>query len=214
MADGEASSVRLVASLGVAGLLSGVILVGVYLGTLPAIERNRAEAMTSAVYRVLPGTTRIETFEVRDGEPVRYEGPEGTLPKGEAVFAGYGEDGHLVGFAIPAEGSGFMDTIKLVYGYEPTDRKIVGMEVLDSRETPGLGDKIVSDPEFHANFDALATEPRIVPVKKGKKTAPNEVDCITGATISSEAVVRILNDSTGRWRPIVDRMLASGGASK
>jgi electron transport complex protein RnfG len=115
-----------------------------------------------------------------------------------------------VGYAIPADGSGFMDTIKLIYGFDPTRRVIVGMAVLDSRETPGLGDKIITDSEFHENFVALVVEPEIDAVKKGKKTAENQVDCITGATISSEAVVSILNRSTQRWLPVLEDAPSSG----
>jgi len=198
---------RLVVTLAAAGLLSGLILVLVFLATQPRIERNRAEALRRAVFQVLPGTATIETWVLDpDGRPAPYDGPDGTLPKGEAVYAGLRDDGTLVGVAIPAEGSGFMDTIRLIYGYDPSREVIVGMEVLDSRETPGLGDKIIGDPAFHENFEALAVRPRIVPVKDGK-TEPNQVDCITGATISSEAVVTILNRSTERWLPLVERLL-------
>ena len=71
--------------------------------------------------------------------------------------------------------------------------------MLESRETPGLGDKINKDVDFLANFTDLAVEPTIVGVKKGEKAKPNEVDCITGATISSKSVIKILNTSTGEW---------------
>lgn len=198
------SSSRLVATMAAAGLASGLVLVGVFLSTKPRIERNQAEAMTAAVFRVLPGTATIVAYEVDGGRPRRYEGPEGTIPKGESLFAGFGEDGALRGYAIPADGPGFMDTVKLIYGFDPSRQVIVGMEVLDSRETPGLGDKILYDADFLANFADLVVAPAIVPVKKGKKTKPYEVDCITGATISSEAVVKILNKSTTRWLPILE----------
>ena len=75
------------------------------------------------------------------------------------------------------------------------------MHVLESRETPGLGDRIFKDPEFVASFRSLATQPEIVLVPKGSGTAPHEVDGITGATISSKAVVKILNASTAQWTP-------------
>ncbi len=65
------------------------------------------------------------------------------------------------------------------------------MEILDSRETPGLGDKIYKDAAFVANFASLSVDPEIVAVKKGNKSAPNQIDAITGATISSKAVVKI-----------------------
>ena len=73
------------------------------------------------------------------------------------------------------------------------------MEVLESKETPGLGDKIYKDAEFVANFRQLSIEPEIVTVKKGKKSAANEVDAITGATISSKAIVRIINETNDIW---------------
>jgi electron transport complex protein RnfG len=72
------------------------------------------------------------------------------------------------------------------------------MEVLESRETPGLGDKIIKDETFVANFRDLAVTPELVAVKK-RRTRDNEVDAISGATISSNAVVRIINQSNARW---------------
>jgi electron transport complex protein RnfG len=73
------------------------------------------------------------------------------------------------------------------------------MEVLESRETPGLGDKIYKDAVFVAGFSALSVEPEIFAVKKGTKSLPNEIDAITGATISSKAVVRIINEAHAQW---------------
>jgi Na+-translocating ferredoxin:NAD+ oxidoreductase RnfG subunit len=71
-----------------------------------------------------------------------------------------------------------------------------------SRETPGLGDKIYKDPKFVAEFHGLAVEPAIKLIK-GHGEAANEVDAITGATISSKAVVRIVNQAArfGRAGP-------------
>ena len=70
------------------------------------------------------------------------------------------ESGALVGFAIPAEGAGFQDTIKLIYGFDAASHRVVGMGVLESRETPGLGDKIAKDADFLASFRDLRRGPR------------------------------------------------------
>ena len=96
-------------------------------------------------------------------------------------------------------GPGFQDTIAILYGYKPGEKIVVGMEVLESRETPGLGDKIYKDAVFVAGFSALSVEPEIFAVKKGTKSQPNEIDAITGATISSKAVVRIINEAHAAW---------------
>jgi electron transport complex protein RnfG len=206
MSSKTPTSLRLVASLAIAGLMSGLILVGVYLLTQPRILRNQAEAMRAAIFRVLPGSTNISTFVLVEDKLQPFVGGENEMPTGPAVFAGFDDNGDMIGFAIPAEGSGFMDAIKLIYGYDPKRRAIIGMQVLESRETPGLGDKILADPEFHANFVELLIDPAIVPVKKGKKTTANEVDCITGATISSEAVVSIFNNSTRQWISLLEQI--------
>ena len=197
---------RLVLSLALAGLLSGLTLVGVYLLTAPRIERNKAEALNAAIFRVLPGTTEVTAYVVENDVPRLYVTDDNSLPTGEAVFVGRDATGQLIGFAIPAAGAGFQDTIGLIYGYDPQRKVIIGMEVLDSRETPGLGDKIIVDDEFLANFDALVVTPEIVAVKKGEKSEANQVDCITGATISSEAVVQILNNSSRRWLPLLEQL--------
>jgi len=195
----EAGPVRMIFTLGVAGLLSGTALVGIYTVTLPQIERNKAAALEAALYQVLPGAVTRKAFVVKDDALVAYESPDGSLPKGEAVFAGYDASGHRVGFAIPATGPGFQDNIGLLYGFDPVTRKITGMRVLQSLETPGLGDKIVKDAKFVGEFEGLAVDPTIVLVKGGGNGLPNEVDAITGATISSRAVVSILNAGDARW---------------
>jgi electron transport complex protein RnfG len=200
------SSIRLVLALSLTGLLSGLVLVGVYLATEPRIRKNRAEALRAAIFRVLPGATEISTFVLEGDALTAWEGGGDNLPTLPAVYAGSDDGGRLVGYAIPADGPGFMDTVGLIYGLDLERRVIVGMQVLESRETPGLGDRIAFDPQFMANFVALAVDPKIEPVKRGKKVSDNQVDCITGATISSEAVVSILNRSAQRWLPLLEQL--------
>jgi electron transport complex protein RnfG len=194
----EPSSLRLVATLGIAGLLSGLIIVSVYEATLPTIKAWQAEVLREAVFKVLPGTERSERLVFQDGGLT----PKDTDDKDdEPIFAGYGAHGQLIGYAIPSAGPGFQDIIKILYGFRPAERRITGMEVLESRETPGLGDKIYKDRAFVSEFHDLAIDPEVVAVKKGTGSAPNEVDAITGATISSKAIVRIINEGNARWLP-------------
>ena len=84
-------------------------------------------------------------------------------------------------------------------------------------ETPGIGDKIAKDPVFLENFVALdarvdvsgkGLENAIVPVKRGTKTQPWQIDSISGATISSNAIARMLNDSAQQMAPIIQKDLA------
>ncbi|MBK8975596.1 MAG: FMN-binding protein [Planctomycetes bacterium] len=192
----EPNPVRLAGTLALAGLLSGLALAFAYDTTLPRIEQNRREALRRAVFEVVPGATAMQKLAWRGGALVVVAEDERV---DSAIYAAYGPDGAFLGYAIPAKGAGFQDTIDLIFGFDPRARRIVGMRVLESRETPGLGDKIFKDPKFIENFDALAVEPEVKVVKHGTKHAANEVDGITGATISSKSVVRIISDANAIW---------------
>lgn len=207
----DAGAVRLVSTLSLAGLVAGLVLVGVYLWTKPAIERNRAEALERAILTVVPGSTGFRTMRREGDSLVAVEGKPDE--DAEIVYAALDDQDQLVGYAIPGAGPGFMDTIGLIYGFDPEREVIVGLEILESRETPGLGDKIAYDPAWMRNFEALEVEPEIVGVKADP--GANEVDTIAGATISSDAVVAIMNETIDRWKPVLTSSpaVALGGES-
>ncbi len=172
--------------------MSGLIIVTAFEATLPTITAYKARMLQEAVFKVLPGTVSLQRLAYRDGSLVPIE----REAKGEEmVLGGYDGEGRLIGYAIPGAGPGFQDIIRLLFGYRPEVRQVVGMEILESRETPGLGDKIYKDAAFVANFQSLSIDPEIVTVKKGTRSAQNEIDAITGATISSKAVARIINEA-------------------
>lgn len=192
----EPPTMRLVATLALAGLISGIAIIAIYEATLPTITANKARELREAVFKVLPGVTQLQKLiHVDGGLTVSRQ----TVKDEQAIYAGYDQDARFIGYAIPAAGPGFQDTIGLLYGFKPATRQVVGMEILESRETPGLGDKIYKDAAFVANFSQLSVEPEIVVVKKGKKSAANEIDAITGATISAKAVARIINEANELW---------------
>ena len=198
----RAGPIRLIATLGIAGLLSGLILVVAYLATQPIILRNQAKALEAAIYRVVPGSTTRKEFVVRDGKLIAEETKPGANQPDNVVYGAYDSSGKLLGYAIPGEGAGFQDTISLIYGYDPHDKKIIGLEILESRETPGLGDKIEKSEAFISQFDGVEAPLKGVKAREGTGD-PHEVDMITGATISSRTVIRIINDALERMGPML-----------
>jgi electron transport complex protein RnfG len=190
------------------GMFCGLVIVLVYLGTLPAITKNRAEALEKAIFAVLPAATSRQTFTLTDEQRFVLA----TEGSGERVHAGYDADGNLVGVAIEAAGMGYADTIEILYGYAPVTETVVGFQVLATKETPGLGDKIEKDPVFLDNFTALDVRldaaralplNPVVTVKSGTKTEAWQIDGITGATVSSVAIGDIIAASTTRWLPLI-----------
>jgi electron transport complex protein RnfG len=198
----EPSSLQMILTLGAAGFLSGLILVCAYVFTLPVIERNKEEALQEAIYRVLPACKKYDAMILVNGELAKQENQsDRSVPR---IFLGYNEKGSVIGFAIPANEPGFADMLSIIYGFDGVGKIIIGYEVLDSKETPGLGDKIFKDKHFVSNFTALAVDPSIQAVKMGAKTKPNQVETITGATISSKAIIRALQSSLQVWRSAMD----------
>ena len=205
--ENEPSSAKLIFALGLAGFLSGILLVSTYLYTLPKIEANKAAALQSAIFKVLPECKTFDTYELSGSQLQLLNLDDQTVGSKTKetlkIFAGFDEKDSFIGFAIPAQISGFQDIIGALYGFEPITQTIVGFEVLESKETPGLGDKIFKDADFQLNFKALETLPEVIAEKREPGVNDNEVEAITGATISSKAVVRLLNTSLTSWRPSI-----------
>lgn len=204
----EVRASRLIATLGVGGAVAGVLLVIAFGVTLPRIEANRARVLHLAINEVLKTPERYDTLYVVGKALVR-KPPQGVDPKKlEQVYLGYGPGGRPIGFAIVAGAAGFQDVIQLIFGYDPQTRALLGMMVLESKETPGLGAKIEKDPAFVDQF--RGAQAPLVGVKKGKRSKPSEVDMITGATISSKAVIRIINNAIERLGPQVEAYTQEG----
>ena len=89
MSRREAGPLRLVATLGLAGLIAGLVLVGVYVWAKPRIERNQEERLQAAVRQVLPGTTTTSRLVERDGKlsPLDETDAGGPAPS-DAIIAG------------------------------------------------------------------------------------------------------------------------------
>jgi electron transport complex protein RnfG len=206
----EVSAVRLLATLGTAGAAAGLLLVFVFGWTLPRIEANRARYLDLAVREVLGGPDRYEPVYVLAGGLSRQPPPGTDVRTLERLYLGYGADSREIGFAIVAAEPGFQDVIQLIFGYDRRARRLLGMKVLESKETPGLGDKIEKDPVFVGQF-AGAQAPLVgVKRREGQRSDPREVHMITGATISSRAVIRMINGALERLGPLIEGYRGDG----
>lgn len=208
----QASGSRLVFVLGLCGVLSGSILVVAFESTQPSIQRHREEVEREAAREVLPGAVRVEPLYALGGH-LAGALPPGTSAEGLAkVFVGYDEQGRRAGYVLKGSASGYGDVVSLMCAYEPESRRLLGLKVLESRETPGLGDRIQKDPTFATRFEQR--EAPIQGVKPGKGTGDaHEVDMLSGATISSRAVIRAVNEAVRTWEAmLLEHARQDGGA--
>ena len=122
---------------------------------------------------------------------------------GRTVYECVAPGKESVGFV--AGGMGFWDRIDVVVTLAPDLQKILNVQVLDQKETPGLGARI-EEAWFTDQFKGLSVaweapaESRILVGANPAPNAANEVDAITGATQTSMALMRFLNDELAAFR--------------
>lgn len=193
---------RLLLTLALAGAMSGWLVVTVYKVTLPAVQHYAALQANAAVREVLKAPARWDTLylvnDVLTRTPPAHAEPA-DIPK---AFVGFDATGNRLGVAITATEPGFQELLTLMIGFDPRSGTLIGFKVLDQKETPGLGDKIERDSAFGGQFAGRVTPLLGVKGRAGKP--PSEVQTITGATISSRAVIRIINNAMARWRPLLE----------
>ncbi|MDD2458673.1 MAG: FMN-binding protein, partial [Eubacteriales bacterium] len=98
------------------------------------------------------------------------------------------------GYAVPFAGPGLWGGIEGYLGINPDRTQILGLVFTQQNETPGLGGRI-EEPIFRDQF-------RGVPIQPGTElafgaSASQDIDAVTGATATSNAVLKILNQLLG-----------------
>ena len=155
----------------------------------PRIEQNKINKRNHLVMVLLPDA---KNFVSVDAE-ISLKSPGGKKTKAE-IFKAVAESGQCVGWSFNAAGPGFSDLIELVVAVDASFEKIAGFDVLSSNETPGFGDQIKYD-YFRDQFKGAPAETlKLVSIGE-PKTIDAQIVAITGATVSSEAVVEIVSHS-------------------
>ena len=175
----------------VLALCFGAGLAAVQATLQPRIEANRLQDTLGQVPALVPGAARGRAIEL-EGRPVF-----------EALDAG----DRPVGWVLPAGGPGFADRIDLLIGLTRDTGRLTGLSILDQKETPGLGNRIV-EAAWRAQFEGRPTAARLRLVKHDAE-GEAEVEAVTGATLSSQAVVDIVNAAVRERAPAL-RQAAEG----
>ena len=182
--------IQMILTLSLIGIFSGGVLSKINDWAVPLIEANKKAATEKAIFLVQPEGKNYERIK-------------------EAPFEAYkvfDEENNLIGYSLVYEGNGFQGKIRLMVGVSDDLNKITALEILEQVETPGLGTKVTEEP-FTSQFKNLSASPQINWVKGVKPDHPNEIQVITGATISSKAVVAIIHSGIEQMR----KLYASGG---
>jgi len=159
----------------------------------PRIEQNKINKRNRLVETLL----REAKLEAKDFVPldseIEIESMQGQKEIVE-VFRAMSEAGECVGWSFNAIGPGFADKIELALVVDKNFEKLVGFDVLASSETPGFGNQIKFD-FFRNQFKGAPAEELRLSTSGDDSKIDSEIIAISGATISSEAVVEIINNA-------------------
>ena len=182
----------------------GALLAAVHLKLSPRIEDNiRAEIM-----REIPGL--LLGAEVLEGASITIEGdlvtvePAAGEPRvltiveqpaeASALYrVAEGDPERLLGWVARGQDHGYADVIELLVGLTADTGRITGIYVLNQKETPALGDGIVRS-DFRRHFVGIPTDLPLV-VGADAAQSPYAIQALTGATVSSRSVCKIVNDT-------------------
>ena len=168
-------------------LISGLLLGAVYAATKDTIAEAIREKTNAAYKVVLDAHEKLEKATA-DG---KLAADNGNASLSEAILA-KDESGNTVGYVLKGQAAGYGGAVVVVVGVS-SDLKVTGISFPETLpETAGLGQKATL-PEFYEQFKGKGTK---LSVKKGGGAGENEIDAISGATITSTAVTNVVNAAT------------------
>ena len=148
-------------------ILAAAVLLGLTFGLKGVASSNAQKEHLKMMQTLLPGSESftVETYTGED-ENIR------SIHKGET------------GFVIEAATQGYADEIVMLIGVS-NDGKVKGLVVRDIHETHGLGNKALTDWKYLSQY--LNSQ--------GDAQVGENVDAITGATVTSKAITRCVNSA-------------------
>lgn len=155
---------------------------------IEAIEKKQQEESMSEVLKA----DRYEDYDIVSGK--EYEALD--------------KDGKVVGYIFVNTAKGYGGDVKVMIGIK-VDGTVNAVKVLDATsETPGLGQN-TGKADFYDRYSGLSTKKEITVVKSGAFKDSNSVNAVTGATISSKAVTKAVNEARERFNKIMENEEAS-----
>jgi Na+-transporting NADH:ubiquinone oxidoreductase subunit C len=176
----------------VLGTLSTGLLTSVNQHLKPKIEKNKELKFKSALLDVFDIEYTKENIEEVFNKNIQ------VFEKDNLKF--YKSSDNKIAFEFT--GSGLWGNITGIVALKSDLKTIYGIKVIHQEETPGLGGRI-AEKEFLSQFKDKKILPQIVIISKGKAVNENEVDGITGATMTSKAFEDILNKNIQRYLAIL-----------
>ncbi len=185
----SSESIKNTISLMLITLIAGLLLGAVYEITKEPIRKENQKAKEEAYKAVFADADAFEDVKIDEDKVAKAldeKGLDATINEAMKVF----KSGQQIGYVLTVtDHEGYGGDIQFAMGVQ-SDGTLNGISFLSISETAGLGMKAKED-AFRKQFEGKKTD-QIVYTKNGAK-ADNEIDALSGATITTNAVTNGVN---------------------
>lgn len=193
----------------------GSALAFVQINLRDAIAANKLNETLTQVPELVWGESAAR-YLIDTSVPIEIKPGAVSLKKGQKTtyypLYRVSRDDAISGWVVKTHGQGYADEIEVLIGVDPNIQTITGLFILEQKETPGLGNKITF-PVWRKQFVGKKTDTPFVVVKE-KSRAPNTIDAVTGATISSRSVAGIVNQTVADIKGRLNSQTLQTGVSQ
>ena len=174
-----------VIALTIIAILAGLALSGVFSMTKTTIEEQELAKEREAYKAVCPAAA---SFDEAEGAKDAIDAMKGEATRVNEALVAKDEAGNIVGYALNVTGKGFGGDVTMALGLS-ADGAITGISFTELSETAGLGMR-ADEPAFKEQFNGKSGQLTLV---KGDASGEQEVSAITGASVTSGAVISAVN---------------------
>ncbi|SFM86031.1 Rnf electron transport complex subunit RnfG [Methanolobus profundi] len=179
MSDSNKDTIVVIGKLVLISVVAALLLGITYVPTSEQLKINEANSKKVILGELIPEASG--NFEEVYGDTVDDDGNPVVL-----YYRALDSSGNIIGYAFFQQQAGAQAPLVVAGGVDSTFSTVRGMDVLSHEETPGLGAKIVED-AFRNQFIDIPVD------SLSLSSSGGSIDAITGATISSQAVIDALN---------------------
>jgi len=191
-------ALRVIIFVVVMGTVSSALLVGINSFTAPLILKNEELKIKSAVLEVLEIPYDQQNALAIFSDKVK------VLKKDNYTFYASAEGS----VAFEFNGPGLWGPVSGMASINSDLKTIKTIKILHQEETPGLGGRI-AEFSFLKQFRGKEFLPKLLFTPEGRASAKNEVDAITGATGSSKALEKLLNETLQKNATLLNGLAGS-----
>lgn len=176
-------------------------------GLLASIQNGTKDRIAVQVLEFVKGPAIRTIMEGAENDPIadRFELKDGDLTR--TFFVGV-YNGQANTVSLETFGKGYGGNVGLMVAIDVTDKTIKGVGVTTHQETPGMGARAKTDPEFTAQFAGLPIKEDPIKVTQDG----GSINAISGATITSRAATAAATEAVeiyARLQPQIEEKLKS-----